>query len=111
MNKLLRTAIVTLTAFTSVAYAHGSEGHKSSALPMGLDPVHLHLLTNHIPIFITLAGLISLGLAFLWKNDAVRRAALILLIIGIGGGLVSPGTSKPATCGRIKTSHSEVRDL
>jgi uncharacterized membrane-anchored protein len=89
MNNLLRTVIITLCAFSSVAYAHGSEGHKPAALPMGLDPVHLHLLTNHIPIFITLAGLIALGLAFLWKNDAVRRAALILLIIGTVGGLVT----------------------
>jgi hypothetical protein len=89
MNILLRTVIVALTAFFSVAYAHGSDGHKSSPLPLGLDPAHLHLLTNHIPIFITLAGLIALGLAFLWKNDAVRRAALILLIIGTVGGLVT----------------------
>jgi ABC-type branched-subunit amino acid transport system permease subunit len=89
MKNLLRAAIAILSAFSSVAYAHGSEEHKSSTLPMGLDPAHLHLLTNHIPIFITLAGLITLGLAFLWKNDAVRRAALILLIIGTVGGLVT----------------------
>lgn len=89
MKNFLRPAIITLTAFSSVAYAHGSEGHKPSTLPMGLDPAHLHLLTNHIPIFITLAGLIALGLAFLWKNDAVRRVALILFIIGTVGGLVT----------------------
>lgn len=89
MNSFLRAAIVIIPAFSSVAFAHGSEGHKSSALPMGLDPAHLHLLTNHIPIFITLAGLITLGLAFVWKNDGVRRAALILLIIGTLGGLMT----------------------
>ncbi len=56
---------------------------------MGFDPTHLHLLTNHIPIFITLAGLIALGLAFIWKNDGARRIALVLLIMGTVGGLVT----------------------
>lgn len=89
MKNLLGPAIMTLSAFSSAVYAHGSDGRRPSALPMGLDPAHLHLLTNHIPIFITLSGLIALGLAFLWKNDAVRRAGLILLLIGTTGGLVT----------------------
>ena len=84
-----RTVIVSLSTFAPLAQAQGHEAHKASSLLFDLDPVHLHLLTNHIPIFITLSGLIALGLAYLWKNDAVRRAALVLLFIGIAGGIVT----------------------
>lgn len=80
---------IPLVASAVVAQAHGSETHSPSPLPMGLDPAHLHLLTNHIPIFITLSGLLALGLALLWKNAPARRIALVLLLIGTVGGLMT----------------------
>ncbi|MFZ2277063.1 MAG: hypothetical protein WAW39_04650 [Prosthecobacter sp.] len=80
---------ITLVASAFVAQAHGSETHGATALPMGLDPAHLHLLTNHMPIFITLSGLLALGLALLWKNAPARRIALVLLLVGTVGGLMT----------------------
>lgn len=80
---------ITLVASAAVAQAHGSETHSSSPLPMGLDPAHLHLLTNHMPIFITLSGLLALGLALLAKNAPARRIALVLLLLGTVGGLMT----------------------
>jgi membrane protein YqaA with SNARE-associated domain len=84
-------SILTITLpliFASVAQAHtDGGGHMTARLPFGLDPAHLHLLTNHIPIFITFSGLVALALALLWKNDVAKRVALVLLIIGTVGGL------------------------
>ncbi|MHB1083111.1 MAG: hypothetical protein ACYC67_27210 [Prosthecobacter sp.] len=80
---------ITLVASAFVAEAHGSENHSATALPMGLDPAHLHLLTNHMPIFITLSGLLAMGLALVWTKDPDRRIALVLLLIGTLGGLVT----------------------
>lgn len=50
---------------------------------------HLHLLTNHIPIFVTLSGVLMLGWAILRKEHATLRPALLLLLLGIGGGLLT----------------------
>lgn len=80
---------LTIAATAFIAKAHGSETHSASPLPMGLDPAHLHLLTNHMPIFITLSGLMALGLALLWKSGTARRIALILLITGTAGGILT----------------------
>ena len=87
MYTLFRAFIISLPVIASVAQAHGMENSKASPLPLGLNPTHLHLLTNHAPIFITFSGLIVLGLGLWWKNDTVRRAALILLLAGIVGGI------------------------
>lgn len=76
-----------LFALTTAVQAH--EGHSAAELPFGLDPTHLHLLTNHSPIFITLSGLIALALAMIWKNDVAKRVALLLLLIGTVGGLAT----------------------
>lgn len=83
--------LLTITLATSavVARAHGTETHRSTPLPMGFDPAHLHLLTNHMPIFITLSGLLALGLSLLWKNAPARRIALVLLLVGMVGGLMT----------------------
>ena len=69
----------------------------------GLEPVHLHLLTNHIPIFMTLAGLIALALGVLWKIEDAKRAALVVLILGAAGG--------PLTYWLGEQSYDTVRKL
>ena len=89
MKHFTQALAVSFFAKIPIAQSHGDEVHKSSSLPMGLDPTHLHLLTNHMPIFITLAGLIALGLSFWWKSDTGKRIALVLLIFGTVGGLVT----------------------
>lgn len=50
---------------------------------------HLHLLTNHIPIFVTFSGVLILGWALVRKEQATLRPALLLLLLGIGGGLLT----------------------
>jgi hypothetical protein len=55
----------------------------------GLDAPHLHLLTNHFPIFVTLSGLVVLAIGLLRKNRGTVLAALILLWIGIVGGILT----------------------
>lgn len=76
-------AILPATAFAS------QETYKKYApdLVFGLDAPHLHLLTNHIPIFVTFSGLIVMGIA-LWKRDHLaRQIALILVSVGNAGAL------------------------
>src|SRR5436190_15520091 len=43
--------------------------------------LYIHLVTNHLPIFGTLMGLLALLLAMIWRSDAARRIALILLLV------------------------------
>lgn len=89
MKAPILTLPLWLIAFVPASYAGGTHSHGEASLPFGLAPAHSHLLTNHIPIFVTLSGLLVLGLGFWWKNREVRRAALLLLLVGIAGGLVT----------------------
>lgn len=73
----------------SVAQAGEITTSKTANLPFGLDSAHLHLLTNHIPIFVTFSGLVALALALLWKNDVAKRIALVLLVMGTVGGIAT----------------------
>ena len=82
-------ALVPLSLLATLTEAHAEEIHQVAALPLGLDPTHLHLLTNHIPIFITLAGILALALSFLWKSETAKRIALLLLFVGTVGGLAT----------------------
>lgn len=89
MKGIFLTLPLWLLAFVPASQAEGTHSHGAASLPFGLDPAHSHLLTNHIPIFVTLSGLIVLGLSFWWKSREVRRAALLLLLVGIAGGLIT----------------------
>ncbi len=55
----------------------------------GLDAPHLHLLTNHLPLFVTLSGLFVLAVRLFRKNRAMSQVALVLLLAGIAGGLLT----------------------
>jgi len=80
-------AIALLTGIASAS----SESYAKHApeLVFGLDAPHLHLLTNHIPIFVTVSGLLVLVIA-LWKRDHLaRQIALLLLFLGNGGALIT----------------------
>ncbi len=69
------------------AMAGGTSGKAEGILPTAIDVAHLHLLTNHAPLFFTLSGLVVLAL--FWKREEARRAALLLLLLGMLGGLVT----------------------
>jgi uncharacterized membrane protein len=45
-----------------------------------MDPVHLHLLFNHLPIVGLAFSLLALAISLLLNNDAMRRLAYLLFI-------------------------------
>lgn len=80
--------IVVLLPATALATQETYEKH-APKLVFGLDAPHLHLLTNHIPIFVTGSGLIVMGIA-LWKRDHLaRQIALLLVSIGNAGAVLT----------------------
>lgn len=79
-NSIRSIACIT-AAFPTLAAAHGGEIHESTSSFMGQNTAHLHLLTNHLPIFGIVMGLLALVLAFMWKSDVSKRIALILLLV------------------------------
>ncbi|WP_052573333.1 hypothetical protein [Haloferula sp. BvORR071] len=58
-------------------------------LVFGLDAPHLHLLTNHIPIFVTFSGLIVMSVALRKRDHLARQIALVLVSIGNAGALLT----------------------
>ena len=47
-----------------------------------LDPVHIHLLLNHAPIFLFALGLMIFVLNALFKSTAIHRLCLGMLVVG-----------------------------
>jgi hypothetical protein len=47
-----------------------------------MNAPHLHLLLNHIPVLGTLFGAGLLGFAQWRKNEALRKAALVVFVLG-----------------------------
>jgi hypothetical protein len=88
--KLQQIAVAaTLLAPAGTSASQETYSKYAPKLVFGLDAPHLHLLTNHIPIFVTLSGLIVMGIAF-WKRDHLaRQIALLLLSIGNAGALLT----------------------
>jgi hypothetical protein len=58
-------------------------------IAFGLDAPHLHLLTNHLPIFVTLSGLFAMAVGLWSKNQGIRQVALTLMFLGIAGGILT----------------------
>jgi|SRR5688572_17902980 len=53
-----------------------------------LDPTHLHLLINHLPVFGSLMGLLVLIYGIISKSDQTKIAAyLVLIVSAIGAGI------------------------
>lgn len=46
-----------------------------------MEPVHIHLLLNHVPVFASLAGTALLAWAIFRKNPEFTRLALIVLVL------------------------------
>ncbi len=65
-----------------------------------MDPVHLHLLVNHLPIVGTILALPILGLALLGKSGpGAFHSAVLLLVISAGGAVVANSTGEGAEDG------------
>jgi hypothetical protein len=48
---------------------------------MNLNPAHIHLLLNHIPILGTLFGIVLLASGLFFNNNTLRRSGLITFIV------------------------------
>jgi hypothetical protein len=57
-----------------------AQAHRAMRI-FGENSLPAHLYLNHLPIIGTILSVLALVLAFLWKNDAARRIALILLLV------------------------------
>ena len=56
---------------------------------MPLNPAHLHLALNHLPVFGVLFGTILLAIGLWRKNDTIRRTSLVVLLLtGVAAGAV-----------------------
>ena len=64
-------------------YLESVDFNEESSLPMSiLQPVHIHLLLNHAPIFLFAVGLVVLLLNAFFKSTAIHRLCLGMLIVG-----------------------------
>lgn len=61
-----------------------------------MNDAHLHLIVNHLPIIFPIAGLIIMLVGMISKSDAVKRAALMLFIIGALASLAAMNTGEGA---------------
>ena len=76
-------------ALPIIASAHEEHTHATSSSLLEQNAPHLHLLTNHLPIFGIFMGLLALVLAFWWKSDVGKRIALVLLLVTNAGAYVT----------------------
>ncbi len=61
-----------------------------------MNPAHLHLLINHAPLFALLIGLAILVTALARHNEELRRAGLVLLVLGGVGAVPAFLSGEPA---------------
>ena len=53
-----------------------------------MDPVHAHLLINHLPIFAPMLALPLLAIAIWRRQDVVALLGAVVLLVAGGGGAV-----------------------
>lgn len=61
-----------------------------------MNPAHLHLIVNHIPIFTTVIGVFILIWGMYKSNSSVRNIAFVLFIFGAIGSYVAIETGESA---------------
>ena len=61
-----------------------------------MNPAHLHLIVNHIPIFTTVIGIFILIWGMYKSNATVRNIAFVLFIFGAIGSYVAVETGESA---------------
>ena len=61
-----------------------------------MNPAHLHLIVNHIPIFTTVIGIFILIWGMYKSNSSVRNIAFVLFIFGAIGSYVAVETGESA---------------
>lgn len=61
-----------------------------------MNPAHLHLVVNHIPVFTTLIGTCILVWGMYKKSTAIRNIAFTLFIVGAVGAYVAVESGESA---------------
>jgi uncharacterized membrane protein len=61
-----------------------------------MNPAHVHLIINHLPIFTTLIGIIVLAWGMLKDNASIRNIAFALFIFGAVGSYIAIETGENA---------------
>lgn len=61
-----------------------------------MNPAHLHLIVNHIPIFTTVIGIFILTWGMYKSSSSIRNIAFILFIFGAVGSYVAIETGESA---------------
>ena len=46
-----------------------------------MNPAHLHLLVNHIPVIGSMLALIALVISLFWKSEDFQKAALVMALV------------------------------
>lgn len=82
---LASTLTLAQLAFSSTA----TYAKYAPEIVFGFDAPHLHLLSNHVPIFVTLSGLIVMATGLWSKNRGIAQVALTLMFLGIAGGILT----------------------
>jgi hypothetical protein len=60
-----------------------------------MDPVHLHLALNHVPVVGLAFGLLLLAASMIWRNDETQRFALGMFVLVALVALVVYATGEP----------------
>lgn len=89
MKRILIAALVTATLVQPVMSSTEAYAKYAPKIVFGLDAPHLHLLTNHLPIFVTLSGLFAMAVGLWRKNRGTTQVALALIFLGIAGGILT----------------------
>lgn len=61
-----------------------------------MNPAHLHLMVNHLPVFAAVFALTVLLLALLRPSDTLRRTGLVLMVVAALGAVAADRTGEGA---------------
>lgn len=89
MKRALLATLVSVTLVQPALSSAETYAKYAPKIAFGLDAPHLHLLTNHLPIFVILSGLFALAVGLWRKNRGTTQVALTLMFIGIAGGILT----------------------
>jgi hypothetical protein len=89
MRSTITTVLMTIALLQPALSSTETYNKYAPEIALGLDAPHLHLLTNHLPLFVTLSGLFALAVGLWRKNRGTTQVALTLVLIGIAGGILT----------------------
>ena len=61
-----------------------------------MNPAHLHLILNHLPVMATLCGIVVMIYGMVKKSNVTLNASCLLFILASAGGILTYVTGEPA---------------